>query len=269
MVTQPSVELFVSYHNADKLWVRVVPLRASRHTLTCHVLSVVDANRGSLREGREIYNDRQGRVSTAYYRFFQDDELIFRLPIRNVSWKLIRRVRTSTEEASYEGFDRVRKQLFNHLCQGATADVAKRMMIRSLPVCLAFGARLLIQIHDELVFEVPEGRIGWFVRRMRQVLELPPTPDFRVPIVVEPKVGLRFGELREVPQRKSQMPPQDLVRVVRRCLAKGQYRQLRRQTGERLAGCRLSGRDVRNLSKGWCRESCARSVVLQILSTYQ
>ena len=158
---------------------------------------------GSLREGREIYNDRQGRVSTAYYRFFQDDDLIFRLPIRNVSWKLIRRVRTSTEEASYEGFDRVRKQLFNHLCQGATADVAKRMMIRSLPVCLAFGARLLIQIHDELVFEVPTGRVGWFVRRMRQVLELPPTPDFRVPIVVEPKVGSRFGELREVPQRKS------------------------------------------------------------------
>ncbi len=211
MVTQPYVDLFVSYHNADKLWVRAVPLRASRHTLTCHVLRVIDARHGSLREGREIYNDRQGRLSTAHYRFFQDDDLIFRLPIRNVSWKLIRRVRTSTEEASYEGCDRVRRQLFNHLCQGATADVAKRMMIRSLPVCRAFGARLLLQIHDELVFEVPIGRVGWFVRRMRQVLELPPMPDFRVPIVVEPKTGSRFGELREVRRRETLMPPQDLV----------------------------------------------------------
>ena len=269
MVTQPYVELFVSYHNADKLWVRAVPLRASRHTLTCHVLRVIDARHGSLREGREIYNDRQGRLSTAHYRFFQDDDLVFRLPIRNVSWKLIRRVRTSTEEASYEGCDRVRRQLFNHLCQGATADVAKRMMIRSLPVCRAFGARLLLQIHDELVFEVPIDRVGWFVRRMRQVLELPPMPDFRVPIVVEPKIGSRFGELREVRRRETLMPPQDLVRVVRRCLAKGQHRRLRCQIGERLAGRQLNGGNLRKLINRRCEGLTARSVIRRILSTYQ
>jgi hypothetical protein len=258
--------LFLSYHGADKLWVRVVPLRANRHTLTCHVLRVVDVKRGSPREGREIYNDRQGRVSTAYYRFFDDDDLVFRLPIRNVAWRIIRRVRTTTEEAEYEGFDRVRRQLFNHLCQGATADVVKRMMIRSLPVCRAFGARLLLQIHDELVFEVPIRNTGWFVRRMRQVLETPPTPDFRVPIVVEPKVGVRFGELRGVPDRETRMPPRDLAVIVRRCLARGQYRRLQRLIAERLAGCQLNPRrPLLRVSKG----TQARKLIRQILSTYQ
>jgi len=135
MATEPYVDLLVSYRRADKLWVRVVPLGASRFVLTCRVLQVIDAKDSSPRKGREIYNDQQGRVSTAHYRFFEDDDHIFQLPIRNIPWKIIRRVRTQREEVRYEGFDRVRRQLFNHLCQGATADVVKRMMIRSVPVC--------------------------------------------------------------------------------------------------------------------------------------
>lgn len=34
-------------------------------------------------------------------------------------------MRTDREEAQYEGFDRVWRQLFNYLCQGATADIVK------------------------------------------------------------------------------------------------------------------------------------------------
>jgi DNA polymerase I len=69
------------------------------------------------------------------------------------------------------------------------------MMLRAQPVCQTFGARLLIQIHDELVFEVPEGQATQFMQAVKPVLEQPPTPGFSVPIVVEPKRGTRFGEL--------------------------------------------------------------------------
>lgn len=200
MVTEPEVELFLSYRGADKLWVRVVPLGASRHTLTCWVLSVVDAKYDSPRKGQEIYHHRDGRISQAHYRFFEDEQLIFKLPVRNISWRLIRRVRTKREECRYQGFDTTRRQLANHIFQGSTADVARIMMLRSLPLCCRYGARLLLQIHDELLFEVPgnQRRVMQFVREAVKVLQTPPTVDFTVPIVVEPNVGRRFGELREL-----------------------------------------------------------------------
>ena len=195
MARRSVVDLFVSYRGADKLWLRVVPLRPGRHTLTCWVLRVIDAKYGSPNEGQEIYHHTVGRISQAPYRFFEESGLVFRLPVRNVSWRLIRRVRMPREEATYEGFDRVRRQLFNHVAQGGTADVAKIMMLRAEPLCREQGARMLLQIHDELVFEVPARRLGRFARRMKRTLEEPPTPDFRVPVVVEPKAGDRFGEL--------------------------------------------------------------------------
>lgn len=200
MVNEPELELFLSYRGADKLWVRVAPLGASRHTLTCWVKSVIDAKYDSPRLGQEIYHHRDGRISQAPYRFFDDDQLIFKLPVRNIPWRLIRRVRTACEECRYQGFDTTRRQLANHIFQGSTADVARLMMIRSQPLCREFGARLLLQIHDELVFEVPgnERRVMQFVRAAVKILQLPPSPEFSVPIVVEPKIGKRFGELREL-----------------------------------------------------------------------
>ncbi|MDZ4852846.1 MAG: DNA polymerase [Pirellulaceae bacterium] len=198
MVSEPELELFVSYTGADKLWLRVVPLRPNRHTLTCWVLSAIDAKYGSKNEGREIYHHVDGRISQFPYRFFNDSKLIYRLPVRNISWRLIRRVRTRTEEAFYDGYDRTWRQLFNHIAQGGTADIAKIMMIRSQSACDRYSARLLLQIHDELVFEVPDDQLSEFVRTVAKVLSLPPTDNFNVPIDVEPKVGKRFGEMKAV-----------------------------------------------------------------------
>jgi DNA polymerase I-like protein with 3'-5' exonuclease and polymerase domains len=200
MVTEPELELFISYRGADKLWVRVVPLQPGRHTLTCWVKSVVDAKYDSPRRGQEIYHHRDGRISQAPYRFFNDSHLVFGLPVRNIPWRIIRRVRTATEECRYQGFDTTRRQLTNHIFQASTADIARLMMLRSQPLCREFRARLVLQIHDELLFEVPgsKRRLMQFVRAATKVLEQPPTADFAVPITVGPKIGKRFGELSEL-----------------------------------------------------------------------
>lgn len=192
------VQVLLSYRNRDKLWVRVIPLRPSRHVLTCFVESVVDAGYRSKNRGLEIYHHRDGRISSLPYRFFEDDKLAYSLPIRNIAWRIIRRIRTATEEARYEGFDRTRRAIANHVYQGGTADIVRAMMIRVQPVCRQFGARLILQIHDELVFEVPDERLAEFVATAKAALEGPPVPNFQVPIVVEPKVGKRFGELLPV-----------------------------------------------------------------------
>ena len=54
------------------------------------------------------------------------------------------------------------RQAINAPIQGTAADIVKRAMVR---VSRALkreraGARLLLQVHDELVLEVPEAEIG-------------------------------------------------------------------------------------------------------------
>jgi DNA polymerase I-like protein with 3'-5' exonuclease and polymerase domains len=194
MVTEPRVLLLVSYKRSDAYWVEVVPLQPHLRVLTTYVFRAWNAR---VRPPRLLYDHRRGRLGARSYRLFADRDLLFRLPVRNWSWRSIRRVRGRGEEAEYQGFDATARSLFNAICQGGTADLVKLMMLRSVPVCQDHGARLLLQIHDELVFEVPTGIVGAFIPSMQDVLQLPPCPGFRVPIEVGVKCGDRFGELRK------------------------------------------------------------------------
>jgi DNA polymerase I len=73
--------------------------------------------------------------------------------------------------------------------QGAAADIIKRAMIR-LPGRLkaaGFQARMLLQVHDELVFEVPEAEAPLVAPLIREVMEgaAVPMATLSVPLVVE------------------------------------------------------------------------------------
>jgi DNA polymerase-1 len=73
--------------------------------------------------------------------------------------------------------------------QGAAADIIKRAMIR-LPGRLAaegLAARMLLQVHDELVFEVPEAEAERTIPVLKEVMEgaCVPVVDLSVPLVVE------------------------------------------------------------------------------------
>jgi DNA polymerase I-like protein with 3'-5' exonuclease and polymerase domains len=199
LVTEPVVEVLVSYKGRDRLRLREAPLRASLRVLTCVVIEAVDANRRSRNLGRRIYHHKRGRLSCLRYRFFDPPQLLqYRLPVRNVAWRSIRRVRTAHETARYAGFDKTARQLSTHIAQAGTADLVKAMMLRVQPACRQFGARLILQIHDALVLEAPDmprGRWRAFLTALRQALRAPPAPDFRVPMVIEVKIGRRFGEL--------------------------------------------------------------------------
>ncbi len=73
--------------------------------------------------------------------------------------------------------------------QGAAADIIKRAMIR-LPGRLAaegLAAKMLLQVHDELVFEVPESEVAQTIPVLKQVMEdaCAPVVELSVPLVVE------------------------------------------------------------------------------------
>ena len=69
--------------------------------------------------------------------------------------------------------------------QGSAADVMRRAMIRADRALSRsnLGARMLLQVHDELVFEVPETEIEPTAELVRKVMEQ--AADLDVPLVVE------------------------------------------------------------------------------------
>jgi DNA polymerase-1 len=78
--------------------------------------------------------------------------------------------------------------------QGTSADIIKRAMARMLPALAAAGiedVRMLLQVHDELVFEVPEARVEAAAPIIRQVMAEAALPAVRlsVPLAVEIGTG--------------------------------------------------------------------------------
>jgi DNA polymerase-1 len=78
--------------------------------------------------------------------------------------------------------------------QGSAADLCKLAMLdidRRLPA-VAPGARMLLQVHDELVFEVPEAEVAATEALVRAAMEKPYPLD--VPLVVGVGVGKSWGD---------------------------------------------------------------------------
>jgi len=72
--------------------------------------------------------------------------------------------------------------------------VIKRAMVR-LPAALyhvGLKSRLLLQVHDELLFEAPEGEVERLVSVARQVMES--AVVLSVPLVVETGVGATWAD---------------------------------------------------------------------------
>lgn len=82
--------------------------------------------------------------------------------------------------------------------QGTAADILKLAMGR---IVLGLSERTwlcpILQIHDELVFELPQNRLKEAVFYIKNCMETKPFEAFSIPIVAESAYGKRFGELEE------------------------------------------------------------------------
>ena len=79
--------------------------------------------------------------------------------------------------------------------QGAAADLIKLAMIEvDRRLAAKFKARMILQVHDELLFEAPEGEIPALSKVVKEVME--GVHKFRVPIVAETKVGPNWRDLK-------------------------------------------------------------------------
>jgi DNA polymerase-1 len=83
----------------------------------------------------------------------------------------------------------------NTTIQGTAADLMKMAMLRVDQELRASGtaARMLLQVHDELLLEVPEGEIEEIRALVRRAME--EVWPMKVPLVVDAKVGTNWREV--------------------------------------------------------------------------
>ncbi len=91
-----------------------------------------------------------------------------------------------------------RRQAINARVQGSAADIIKIAMlaISKDEELASLNARLLLQIHDELVLEVPEANAGQAGKRMAELMAnaAPEKEHMRVPLAVDWGVGTNWSE---------------------------------------------------------------------------
>jgi DNA polymerase-1 len=100
----------------------------------------------------------------------------------------------SKNQAERQGSERA---AINAPIQGTSADIIKRAMVRMLPALAEAGlsdVRMLLQVHDELVFELPEARVEAATPIIRQVMAEAALPavELTVPLGVEIGTGLSW-----------------------------------------------------------------------------
>src|SRR2546421_1708246 len=85
------------------------------------------------------------------------------------------------------------RQAINPPIQGVAADIVKLAMCRLAPRLAPFDARLLLQVHDELVLEVAAEQVEAVREVVVRSMEEPPMDGFSVPLVVETKVAAAWS----------------------------------------------------------------------------
>mgnify|MGYP003352380534 FL=1 len=104
--------------------------------------------------------------------------------------------RISSANASDRAF--FERAAINAPIQGAAADIIRRAMAR-MDLALSdagLAARMLLQVHDELVFEAPKVEADATIEVVRRVMENAPLPavNLTVPLKVDARAALNWDE---------------------------------------------------------------------------
>jgi len=86
----------------------------------------------------------------------------------------------------------------NARLQGSAADIIRRAMIRMEPELdrAKLKAQMLLQVHDELIFEVPENEVKDTIAIVKDVMESAPHPaiSLHVPLQVDARAADNWDE---------------------------------------------------------------------------
>jgi DNA polymerase-1 len=107
-----------------------------------------------------------------------------------------RKIHTPEINAKGPGAGFARRAAINAPIQGTAADVIRRAMIRMPAAIAGIDAKMLLQVHDELLFEVAEAEVDRLIPAARAAMEgaAHPAVDLAVPLVVDAGRGRNWAE---------------------------------------------------------------------------
>nr|WP_321249854.1 DNA polymerase I [uncultured Ruegeria sp.] len=145
--------------------------------------------------------EAQGFIDRYFERFpgirkYMDDTVAFAKEHGYVRTLFGRKIHTLEINAKgpHAGFSR--RAAINAPIQGTAADVIRRAMVRMPEAIRGLPAKMLLQVHDELLFEVAEDAVDETIRIARDVMEGASDPAVRldVKLVVDAGKGANWAE---------------------------------------------------------------------------
>ena len=140
--------------------------------------------------------EAQGFIDRYFERFpgirtFMDDTVAFAKEHDRVETLFGRKIHTPEINAKGPGAGFAKRAAINAPIQGTAADVIRRAMIRMDDAIAHLPAKMLLQVHDELVFEVDKDAADDLIGVAREVMENAANPvvKFDVPLVVDAGIG--------------------------------------------------------------------------------
>jgi DNA polymerase-1 len=185
------------------------PLQTPDHRRVAKVINfgiVYGLSAFGLAQELSINQKEAARFIAAYFERYPDVKRYLETQIDEVrragfTRTLFGRIRPIPEinapQPSLRGF--AERTAVNTPLQGTAADIIKLAMIdidRQLQE-KNFQSRMILQIHDELLFEVPQDELPRLPKLVRHAMEnvRPFQGDFRVPLLVEMKTGPNWRDM--------------------------------------------------------------------------
>ena len=156
---------------------------------------------GLARNLRIPRKEAQGFIDRYFERFpgirtYMDDTVAFAKENDYVQTLFGRKINTPQINAKgpHAGF--ARRAAINAPIQGTAADVIRRAMIRMHDAIDDLPAKMLLQVHDELIFEVEDSAVDETIERVRGVMEGAAMPAVKldVPLTVDAGQGANWAE---------------------------------------------------------------------------
>ena len=136
--------------------------------------------------------EAQGFIDRYFERFpgiraYMDDTVAFAKAHGHVETLFGRKIHTPEISAKGPGAGFAKRAAINAPIQGTAADVIRRAMIRMPAAIAGLDARMLLQVHDELLFEVAEADVDRLIATAKEVMETASDPavQLSVRLVVE------------------------------------------------------------------------------------